>query len=125
MLSKGLGIKPHFSSLGCMAMREDFALVFGGDFIPFPDMFIIACLLGLGALFVMETEEGAIFLQEIGRKRFQDWDSFLATEETGLGEVLCSGSGFNLLLFAGSLASRSSGGGSFGLDFPCTITSSS
>ncbi len=62
MLSKGLGIKPHFSSLGCMAMCEDFALVVGGDYIPFPDMFKIARLLGLGALFVVETEEGAIFL---------------------------------------------------------------
>jgi hypothetical protein len=45
-----------------MAMREDFALVVGRDFIPFLDMFKIARLLGLGALFVLETEEGAIFL---------------------------------------------------------------
>jgi hypothetical protein len=78
-----------------MAMCEDFALVVGGDYIPFPDMFKIARLLGLGALFVVETEEGAIFLWEIGRKQFQDWGSFLAREETGFGEVLCSGSGFN------------------------------
>jgi hypothetical protein len=62
VLSKGLGIEPHFNSLGRMSMREDFALVVSGDFIPFPDMFKIARLLGLGALFVVETEEGAIFL---------------------------------------------------------------
>ncbi len=62
MLSKGLGIKPHFSSLCRMAMCKDFALVVGEDLIPFSDMFKITHLHGLGALFVVETEEGAIFL---------------------------------------------------------------
>jgi hypothetical protein len=45
-----------------MAMCKDSALVVGGDFIPFPDVFKIAQLLGFGVLFIMETEEGAIFL---------------------------------------------------------------
>ncbi len=62
MISEGLGIEPHFSSLGRMAIRKDFALVVGRDFIPFTNIFKIARLLGLGALFVVETEEGAIFL---------------------------------------------------------------
>ena len=45
-----------------MAMCKDFALVVGEDLIPFSDMFKITHLHGLGALFVVETEEGAIFL---------------------------------------------------------------
>jgi hypothetical protein len=45
-----------------MAIRKDFALVVGRDFILFPNMLKIARLLGLGALFVVESEKGAIFL---------------------------------------------------------------
>ncbi len=118
MLGEGLGVEPNLSSTGGVAMREDFGLVIGRDFIPSPDMLKIARLLGLGAFFVVETEERTIFLREAAREQIRDRGSFLATKESGLHEVLCPGSGFNLLLLAGSLASGSSGGGGARLCFP-------
>jgi hypothetical protein len=125
VLGEGLGIKPNFSSTGSIAMRKDFGLVVCRNFIPSPDMLEIAHLPGLGAFFAVETEGRATFLREVTREQFQDCGSFLATKESGLCEVLCPSSGFNLLLFAGSLASGSFGGRRIRLDFSCAITDSS
>ena len=62
MLGEGLRIEPNLSSTGSIAMRKDFGLVVCRDFIPSPNMLEFARLPGLGAFFVMETEERAIFL---------------------------------------------------------------
>ncbi len=61
VLCKGVIIKPNFFPLSGMTMNKDFGLVVSRNLIPISDMLEITSLIGLGALFVVETEERAIF----------------------------------------------------------------
>jgi hypothetical protein len=65
MLCEGAGIKPNFFPLSCMTVRANFCLVASRNHFPLSNVFRIASLIGLGALFVMETEERAIFFERL------------------------------------------------------------
>jgi hypothetical protein len=48
----------------------------------------VTSLMGLGALLVMETKEGAVFLGQIRWKQLSNGGAFLAVKKARLGEVL-------------------------------------
>ena len=57
MLCERFRIKPNLLPFQRMAMGQNFCLVVGRDFLPFPDVVTFTGLIGLGTFFVMEAEK--------------------------------------------------------------------
>jgi hypothetical protein len=71
----------------------------------------VTSLMGLGALFVMETKEGTVLFSKIHWKLLGKGGSFFAVKKACLGEIQRTSALFEFLLFGSSLASRSAGRG--------------
>ena len=62
MLRESFGVKPGLLSFSGMEVRENFLLISGRDFLPPSNMLKVASLIGLGAFFIVEEEDGTILL---------------------------------------------------------------